>query len=132
MLPYHGTALVNSCRSLQQMVLLDPVSEHAATTTPLFRWSSGRPLKGQEMHEWVKLMMQRIGERPTDYGTHSLRVGGATSLADAGCPDRLIQTIGRWSSDCYRLYYRESFSEVLRWVTVMESALSRWWASGAE
>ena len=35
---------------------------------------------------------------------HSLRQGGATSLAAAGVSARLIQAIGRWKSDCYLRY----------------------------
>ena len=102
------------------MVLRDPVPEEAAAETPLFRWfASGAALTGQQLHMWVRSMMERIGECPVEYGTHSLRIGGATSLADAKCPDRIIQTIGRWSSECYRLYCRESFREVIQWVTRM-------------
>ena len=90
-LPFHSTAKVNACRSLQQMVLRDPVPEEAAAGTPLFRWfASGAALTGQQLHTWVRSMMERIGECPIEYGTHSLRIGGATSLADAKCPDRII------------------------------------------
>ena len=32
-------------------------------------------------------------------GTHSLRSGVATAVANAGIPDRLFKRHGRWSSD---------------------------------
>ena len=40
--------------------------------------------------------------------THSFRIGGATALAAAGVPDSTIQTVGRWSSDCFMRYLRLS------------------------
>jgi hypothetical protein len=35
---------------------------------------------------------------------HSLRSGGATALALMGVCDDLIQAIGRWASDTFRIY----------------------------
>jgi hypothetical protein len=39
-------------------------------------------------------------------GGHSLRSGGATDLANAGVPPYLIQSIGRWASEAWRIYIR--------------------------
>ena len=36
--------------------------------------------------------------------THSFRRGGASYLAQAGLPHEVIQILGRWKSDSYRLY----------------------------
>jgi hypothetical protein len=41
------------------------------------------------------------------YGGHSLRAGGATLLAKKGVSFDLIQAIGRWSSDAFRIYVRQ-------------------------
>jgi integrase len=35
---------------------------------------------------------------------HSLRKGGATSLFLRGVDETLIQALGRWSSDAYKVY----------------------------
>jgi hypothetical protein len=43
-----------------------------------------------------------------DYAGHSLRSGGATSLAEAGVNPATIQAIGRWSSDTFRIYIRKN------------------------
>lgn len=40
-------------------------------------------------------------------GGHSLRAGGATALAERGVPFHFIQTIGRWSSEAFRIYVRQ-------------------------
>lgn len=41
-----------------------------------------------------------------DIAGQSLRAGGATTLAMMGTPPHLIQAIGRWSSDAYKIYIR--------------------------
>jgi len=38
---------------------------------------------------------------------HSLRSGGATALALAGASDDVIQSMGRWASDTFRIYIRK-------------------------
>ena len=38
--------------------------------------------------------------------THSFRIGAATTAAAAGHPRWLIQAMGRWTSDCYKVYLR--------------------------
>jgi hypothetical protein len=40
----------------------------------------------------------------SDYNGHSFRKGGAQSLAEANVPSDTIQAMGRWTSDCYKLY----------------------------
>ena len=40
----------------------------------------------------------------TDWAGQSLRAGGATFLAELNTPYDLIQAIGRWSSDSFRIY----------------------------
>jgi hypothetical protein len=45
-----------------------------------------------------------LGLNPKDFATHSLRRGGATSLAEARVPDSTIKIMGRWSSECYHKY----------------------------
>ena len=39
-----------------------------------------------------------------DVSSHSFRRGGASALANAGMPHHVIQILGRWRSDAYRLY----------------------------
>ena len=51
--------------------------------------------------------MIAIGEDPSEYGSHSLRIGGATAIMyKAGrAPLNIITKVaGRWDSDCYLIY----------------------------
>ena len=40
------------------------------------------------------------------YTLHSFRVGAATTAASLGFPDYLMQAMGRWSSDAYKVYIK--------------------------
>ena len=45
---------------------------------------------------------------PKEIAGHSLRSGGATSLAEAGADLATIQAVGRWSSEAFRVYIRKN------------------------
>jgi hypothetical protein len=45
---------------------------------------------------------------PNTISGHSLRAGGATSLAASEVPFDRIQAMGRWSSDAFRIYVRKN------------------------
>jgi hypothetical protein len=45
---------------------------------------------------------------PSDYAGHSIRSGGATSLAEAGVDLSTIQAVGRWSSPAFHIYIRKN------------------------
>ena len=59
--------------------------------------------------------MEAVGEDPSEFSTHSLRIGGATALFAAGATETVIRTMGRWSSDIYRLYTRACFEQCCEW-----------------
>ena len=43
-----------------------------------------------------------------DVASQSLRAGGAITLAEMGSPPSLIQAIGRWTSESFRIYVRKN------------------------
>jgi hypothetical protein len=45
---------------------------------------------------------------PKEIAGHSMRSGGATSLAEAGADLTTIQAVGRWSSDAFKIYIRKN------------------------
>lgn len=52
----------------------------------------------------VKAVAQEFGFDPVHYHMHSLRVGGASTLAAAGKPSHYIQKMGRWKSLAFLQY----------------------------
>ena len=68
------------------------------------------------------MLMESIGENPDHFGTHSYRIGGASALFAAGATETVIRTMGRWSSDLYRLYVRACFEQSLKWSKAAGSA----------
>ena len=44
----------------------------------------------------------------TDVAGQSMRAGGATLLAECGSPPQIIQSIGRWSSEAFKIYVRKN------------------------
>ena len=56
----------------------------------------------------VKLLLDKSGFSRDSYNGHSFRNGAATSAHEARLEDHLIQTLGRWSSDCYTRYIHTS------------------------
>ena len=116
-----GGGFVDAVREMRNLArLLGPCSPDAAAFTPLFQMPSNSAggftaLTTQRVREWTRMLMGSIGEQPSQFGTHSYRIGGATALFAAGADPTIIRTMGRWSSDCYRLYVRACFGQTLEW-----------------
>ena len=55
-------------------------------------------------------MVKRI-EVEGDFTSHSLRIGVATRAAEVGLSPALIQILGRWRLDSFKLYVRMSDSQ---------------------
>ena len=77
-------------------------------TSPLHVFQSGSYLTGAKVTTILRTLLQRPGIPSELYASHSFRIGAATSAAEAGFPPWLIQTLGRWSSNCFTLYMRTS------------------------
>jgi integrase len=55
----------------------------------------------------VKRIAREAGFSDTRFGNHSLRAGGTTDLLAAGVPDIMVQKMGRWESETYKIYFRD-------------------------
>jgi hypothetical protein len=73
---------------------------------PLFQCSDGSPLEYVQLNDAIKICAVAIGLDPNSFSGHSLRIGGATSLAILGYDAHIIKTLGRWKSLSYQLYTR--------------------------
>ena len=73
---------------------------------PLFTFQDGRYLTRQRFSQCVKAALTRAGVDQSRYGTHSFRIGAATTAAASGVEDAVIKTVGRWESLAYLQYVR--------------------------
>ena len=52
----------------------------------------------------LKTLAKSMGLDPQNYSSHSVRIGGATVLLNAGCDPLIIKLLGRWLSNCFEEY----------------------------
>ena len=52
----------------------------------------------------LKKLAVQLGLNPNLYASHSIRIGGATVLLNAGCHPLVIKLLGRWLSNCFEAY----------------------------
>jgi integrase len=57
-----------------------------------------QPMSYASVRALVKSKATQLGLAAENYGTHSMRAGGATSAANSDVPDRILQRHGRWAS----------------------------------
>ena len=89
--------------ALVRLYILNP----QPTNFPLFRLSSGafsRFSVVTALKKWLFL----AGLEQADYSGHSFRKGAAQHAADHGMLDEMIQKLGRWTSNTFRLYFTTS------------------------
>ena len=77
-------------------------------SSPLFAMPNGEPLTRKSFINMLNQLCMASGLNPNLYSGHSLRIGAATSAAKRAVADHLIQVLGRWKSDCYKVYIRTS------------------------
>ena len=110
---------IDAVAEMENLLRVDPVAAADAAATPLFRTGRSaherKPLRAADVRFVLRQLIVAIGEKPEQFGTHSLRIGGATALFAAGADATVIRTMGRWSSDIYRLYVRACFDQTINW-----------------
>ena len=87
---------------------------------PLFVLSSGVPLTRVFLVTNLQAALRKSGLDDKAFNGHSFRIGAATTAAQRGLEDSLIQTLGRWRSDAYKLYIklpREQLAGISRALT---------------
>jgi hypothetical protein len=109
-----GTA-VDPVEALDSLVANRPVGlggQSALTQT--FTLSTGKVLTRALLTQFMRTLVHKVelkyklGLNSDHFSGHSLRRGGATSLALRGVSADVIRVIGRWRSLCYRLYLEMS------------------------
>jgi integrase len=89
-----------------------------------FQREDGSPLTYSDLQSFLKSLCARAGINSAHVGTHSLRIGGCTTLIKLGFSADVVQSAGRWISDAYKFY--------LRFDTSLASNISKAMASAAE
>ena len=111
-----GGSMVCAIREVQNMLKVDPTPPGEAARTPCFRDpSNNTALSTTQILSMVRQMATALGENPLHFGTHSMRIGGATALFAQGADETVIRTMGRWSSDIHKLYVRACFERCVEW-----------------
>ena len=87
-------------------------------TAPLFAWRDGNVLTRPALLA-VRALLDGLGIDRSPYRGISFRRGGATSLAEAGVPDRLIKMVGRWKSYVFARYIATDVSVLIVAAAVM-------------
>jgi hypothetical protein len=88
---------------------------------PLFQQLSGHPVTYKSFVAGLRSALDAAGLDRKAYAAHSMRIGGASSLAAAGVPAATIKTLGRWRSLCYQRYVRCTDEMLLAAMTVIAS-----------
>ena len=79
------------------------LSHHPTKSGPLFTWHDRRYLT----RRGLATVLTRIKPQYiNNMSSHSFRIGAASTAAAAGLPRWLIQSLGRWTSNCYKDYIR--------------------------
>ena len=77
--------------------------------------NSPKRLSYTRVRETLLEALKKTGVNTKEYGTHSLRSGGATAAANAGIPDRLFKRHGRWRSESAKDgYVKDNTEQLLR------------------
>ena len=79
----------------------------AGANHPFFKYKNGQALSRAHLTSVVQRLLERDGcPYAAAFKGHSFRSGAATTAAEAGVPDWLIKTMGRWASDAYLTYIK--------------------------
>ena len=89
------------------------LSRFSSATDPIFVWPSGQLMTTASFIRWLRRMLSLCGYDDSLYAGHSLRRGGAVTAKAAGASDPLIQTLGRWTSDAFKIYLRLIHARVM-------------------
>ncbi|XP_071984316.1 uncharacterized protein [Engystomops pustulosus] len=74
---------------------------------------SGTPLSRFQFGAVFKKSLLYLGLNPKEFGTHSFRIGAATTAHSCGMSEESIKRLGRWKSDCFKSYIRPDLDPLL-------------------
>jgi len=81
----------------------DNVGDRAKGDNPVFTFQSGKHLTRDELTRMLRHALQT-----TTVSSHSLRIGGATNMANCGASEAQVRRAGRWRSSACDRYVRQN------------------------
>ena len=84
----------------------------ANRTGPLFNRGRFSPLSRVDVTATLCQLLHDTNAMPSNYASHTFRIGAATTAAAAGLPPAVIKTLGRWKSNAYETYIQYPPSEL--------------------
>ena len=84
--------------------LLQFIEVRSSAPGPLFVFRNWQFLTRAALISNLQAALQKLCLVHTNYNGHSFRIGAATTAAQSGIEDSLIQTLRRWKSEAYKIY----------------------------
>ena len=115
---YNQGTVRNQFRSGNELCVVEALANYQAirperfagaeADQPLFRLENGKPLQRTDIQCLIQLAAVADGQATTRYGSHSLRIGGATAMYQTTKDLDVVKRYGRWNSDAFHGYLWES------------------------
>ena len=80
--------------------------------SPIFRYQGGGWIRREHIQHYLELAAVALNIDPLRMGSHSLRIGGATSMYHSVKDLSRVQRFGRWTSNCFHDYLWENHEGV--------------------
>jgi hypothetical protein len=98
---------------LLRKLIMNRKSSIATEKDPLFVEEHNIALFRKYFMSKLKTLLSYLDFVHSDYSGHSFRIGAATTCASNGIQDHMIQTLGRWKSNCLMRYIRMSNRDII-------------------
>ncbi len=75
---------------------------------PLFVWSNGAQVDAKKVKLCLQSCLLGAGEASAELSPHSFRIGAVSELAEKGASESHLQMMGKWKSNVYMKYLRQT------------------------
>ena len=102
--------------------LVQYLTRRGGAPGPLFVFSDNKWLTRESFSTALNKALEELQMDPSQFNTHSFRIGAATSAKQAGISDAHLKALGRWRSDTYQKYVRLSPQDLAEFSKPLVSA----------
>ena len=101
------------------VAVLNYIAQRGEQPGPFFRFSDHTPLTKPHFITKVRETLAAAGVDCSSYSGHSFRIGVATTVAQPGVADSVIQALGGWTSAAFLGYIRTPWEQLARVARVL-------------